>query len=159
MGSRIQQKLLQPGQQAPDFSLLAADGATQTLENVLAHGAAVLAFFKVSCPVCQFAFPFLERLHQSGVKLYGVSQDNAADTSEFASEFGITFPMLLDDKDFRASNDYGVSHVPSVFLIEPGGHLAMAFDGFSKAAMEALGRRFSVEVFRPDEKVPQWKPG
>ena len=39
--------------------------------------ATVLAFFKTDCPTCQFAFPFLERLHErfakSGLRVLGVS--------------------------------------------------------------------------------------
>ena len=150
MGSRVQKQLLQPGQLAPAISALPLDGKQ-----------AVIAFFKSSCPVCQYTFPFLERLHKSGVPLRGISQDNDADSAGFAAEFGITFPMVRDpaEQGFRASNDYGISHVPSIFLIEPDGKLAMAWDGFSKADMEELAGRFSAEVFGPGEKVPQWKPG
>jgi len=139
------------------------DKETQTLENVLRKGPAVLVFFKNSCPVCQYALPFLERLHRSdgGVRVFGISQDDSRVTREFAWEFGLTFPMLIDEEsnDYAVSNAYGISHVPSLFLVEADGTLAMAWDGFSKADMEALGTRFSFEIFHPGEDVPQWKAG
>ena len=61
------------GTKAPDFVLKAMDGKRFSLQEELGSGPVVLAFFKVSCPTCQYAFPFLERLHkaygQKGVKL------------------------------------------------------------------------------------------
>jgi peroxiredoxin len=164
VGARVQRRLLQAGQPAADFSLSGLDKETRTLENVLSSGPALLVFFKNTCPVCQYALPFLERLHRSqpnGVQVFGISQDGSRDTRKFAEEFGLTFPILLDEESdgYRVSNAYGISHVPSLFLADPGGKLAMAWYGFSKADMEALGRRFSFEVFRPGEDVPAWKAG
>jgi len=61
-------------------------------------------FFKVSCPVCQFTFPFLERLHKryggDGVTFLGISQDDARATQNFAKEYGVTFPLLLDESGY-----------------------------------------------------------
>jgi len=63
------------------------DGKPFALRDELARRPVVLAFFKVSCPVCQYAFPFLERLYKAygnkNVALVGVSQDDAKAT--FAS--------------------------------------------------------------------------
>ena len=56
---------LTAGTKAPDFELRAMDGKRFVLRDELAHGPLVLAFFKVSCPTCQYAFPFLERLEQA----------------------------------------------------------------------------------------------
>ncbi len=49
---------LTAGAKAPDFELKAMDGKRFVLREELARGPVVLAFFKVSCPVCQYAFPF-----------------------------------------------------------------------------------------------------
>src|SRR6202044_1054099 len=90
------------GSKAPEFELTAMDDKRFSLEEALAQRPVVLAFFKVSCPTCQYAFPFLERLHKAygqGVKLLGVSQNNAKDTAAFSKEFGVTFPILLDEID------------------------------------------------------------
>ena len=69
------------GTKAPEFELTTLDGKRFVLSEVLSRGPVVLAFFKVSCPVCQFAFPYLERLHkayrQQGYTLVGVSQNDA----------------------------------------------------------------------------------
>ena len=85
----------------------------------------MLAFFKVSCPVCQYAFPFLERLHKAygkkGVALVGVSQNDPKETAAFIKEFGVTFPVLLDPHEsYPVSNAYGLTNVPTRVLDRPG---------------------------------------
>ena len=118
---------LTAGAKAPEFELKAMDGRRFQLRDELARGPVVLAFFKVSCPTCQYAFPFLERLHQayghrpSGdkeVRLVGVSQNDPKDTAAFTKEFGVTFPVLLDEiGKYPVSNAYGLTNVPTVFWI------------------------------------------
>src|SRR6266404_5692319 len=87
------------GKIAPGFSLKALDGKEYSLGALTERGPVVAAFFKISCPVCQFTFPFLERLYQryggDGVTLLGVSQDDARSTNGHRSEYGVTFPMML----------------------------------------------------------------
>ena len=65
------------GQTAPDFRLKALDGKDYLLSALLERGPVVAAFFKISCPVCQFTFPFLERIHKhyagDGVMILGIS--------------------------------------------------------------------------------------
>ena len=72
----------------------------------------MLAFFKVSCPTCQYALPFHERLFKAykgqQVSLVGVSQNKPKIPKAFAKEFGISFPLLLDDTEvYPVSNAYG----------------------------------------------------
>ena len=83
------------------------------------------------------------------------------DTSRFRQRFSLTFPTLLDRQQdvYPASNAFGITNVPSLFLIEPDGVVSMAASGFGKADLEALGKRAGVTVFHPDEKVPEWKGG
>ena len=52
------------GNVAPNFSLKSLDGKEFSLANALQKGPVLLAFFKIGCPVCQFTFPFIERLYQ-----------------------------------------------------------------------------------------------
>ena len=50
------------GNLAPGFSLKSLEDQEYSLGKLLRRGPVVLAFFKISCPVCQFTFPFIERL-------------------------------------------------------------------------------------------------
>ena len=68
---------LKAGKAAPEVSLSDMRGKPFSLRNALQHGPVVLAFFKVSCPVCQYALPLLERIyraHQGKAQIVGVSQ-------------------------------------------------------------------------------------
>ena len=56
---------LATGAKAPEFELKTLEGKRFSLNEELAKGPVVLAFFKVSCPTCQYAFPYLERLYKA----------------------------------------------------------------------------------------------
>ncbi len=165
MASKKQKEVLAAGAQAPDFQLRDLTGRLRTRSEISGGKPVLLAFFKVSCPTCQYAFPFLERIYcgrtRQDIAMYAISQDDAESTREFDGEFGITLPTLLDTEEegYPASNAYGLSHVPSLFLVEPDGRISLAITGFDKNGMEELGRRLGKEPFEPGERVPEWKPG
>src|SRR4051795_7136574 len=111
---------LSKGKQAPAIQLPTLDGGQFSLNDALTSGPAVLVFFKISCPVCQFALPFFERIYQAAkgksVTIIGVSQNSKKDTDFFKKQYGITLPIALDDpKGYPASNAYGLTNVPTIF--------------------------------------------
>ena len=53
---------LSAGKAAPEFTLEKMDGGKFDLREVLSRGPVLAVFFKISCPVCQFTFPYLQRL-------------------------------------------------------------------------------------------------
>ena len=162
MAAHHQHRLLDAGTRAPDFRLTLLDGGETTLADVISHTPALLAFFKITCPVCQLTFPFLERLHAGGkLRVYGISQNDAEDTREFNRRFGITFPTLLDSEEdgFVVSNAYGISSVPTTFLVERDGRISRVSDGWRKKEIEWLGTLAGVGVFRQSDNVPEWKAG
>lgn len=148
------------GQTAPALPLPDLHGRTLDPWNSYQGTSLLLVFFKISCPVCQLALPFLQRLaEQTTLHVIGISQNNARDTKTFLDRFNIEFPVLLDDESlFPASNAYGITQVPSLFLINDG-VIDWASHGFDRLALEELGRRWSIQLFRPDENVPEWRPG
>ena len=165
MGAFKQKEMLRAGRQAPDFRLERLEKGTASLAELRSSRPVLLAFFKTTCPVCQMTLPFLDRLHRAdkpGIPaIYGVSQDDPETTREFNAEFGVTFPMLLDTEEngYPASNDYGISHVPSLFLVDRDGTISWSLEGFNKRELEALAGQAGIALFRPDENVPDWKAG
>jgi peroxiredoxin len=160
--ARLPRKLLAAGDAAPDFALDDLSGATHTLAQILQRGAALLAVYKIGCPTCQLTLPFLDRVHRSGgLQVIGVSQDNAGGTQRFQTNYRIALPSLLDreEDNYRVSNAFGVSHVPSLFLIERDGRISLASEGFVKSELEAIGKRASMDLFGAADNVPQWKAG
>ncbi len=162
---------LADGVRAPDFTLTALDGQEFKLRHALASGPVLLAFFKVSCPVCQLAFPFIERIHKqypdSKVRIIGISQNPARDTKAFNQEYGVTFPVLLDDTEkFPVSNAYGLTNVPTLFLVDPDGTIRLSSVGWARSDIEqfeavvAAGSSFPRKpLFTAKDAVPDFKAG
>jgi peroxiredoxin len=159
------------GTKAPEFELKAMDGKRFSLGEELARGPVVLAFFKVSCPVCQYAFPFLERLHkayrQKGVALVGISQNDPRDTAEFTKEFGVTFPVLLDlQENYPVSNAYGLTNVPTLFWVGPDREIEVSSVGWVRKDFEDIARKMAdaaatkpAIIFQPGDDVRDYRPG
>ena len=159
------------GAKAPEFELKTLDGEGFSLKEELARGPVVLAFFKVSCPTCQYALPFLERLYQAyaknGITLVGISQNDAKETAAFNQQFGIAFPILLDDTGtYPVSNAYGLTNVPSIFWIAQEGEIEISSVGWVKAEFEQINRKMAetgkipaASVFKAGEDVRDFRAG
>jgi peroxiredoxin len=153
--------MLKEGQKAPDCELEQLGGGRVSLREILEQGPAAIVFFKVSCPTCQLALPFLDRLRDSALPVYAVSQDDAARTREFLRLFPVKLPMLLDSAaaGYPASNAFGIEYVPSLFVIEQDGTVTETCEVFDRRAYEELGRRAGRAIFEPGESVPLYQPG
>jgi peroxiredoxin len=165
---------LPAGTKAPDFSLPAvANGGKFSLQDALKlkQGPVLAAFFKVSCPTCQYTFPFLERLHQAHgdkkITIVGISQNNEKDTAAFLKEYGVTFQTLLDDPNgYTVSNAYGLTNVPTLFLIGPDGKIEITSVGWVKPEIEDINRKLAAAqqtqpppIFKPGEDVRDFRAG
>jgi peroxiredoxin len=161
---------LEPGQRVEDFQIATLDGDTFALADALAKGPLVLAFFKITCPTCQYAFPFFDRVYRAyaaKVPWLGVSQDEARYTRDFLREFSVSFPVLLDDTDrYPVSNLFDIANVPSVFLVGADHKVQYSSIGWDKKELEALNTRLAklagvppAPIFSPGERVEAWKAG
>jgi peroxiredoxin len=165
---------LPAGTEAPDFSLPAVlgdkDGGNFSLQSALQQGPVLAAFFKVSCPTCQYAFPYLERIHKAHggkITVVGISQNDQRDTTAFLKEYGVTFPTLLDDPNgYAVSNAYGLTNVPSLFLIGQDGQIEITSVGWIKQEVEDINRKLAaaqqtppLPLFQPGEDVRDFRAG
>jgi len=163
---------LPAGTKAPEFSLPAlGSGGDFSLHAALQEGPVLVAFFKVSCPVCQYTFPFLERIHQSQrdqrFTMVGISQNNQSETASFLKEYGVTFLTLLDDpKGYAVSNAYGLTNVPTLFLIGQDGQIEVSSVGWAKQDVEDINRKLAAVqqtavplIFKAGEDVRDFRAG
>lgn len=161
-----------PGNFAPNFSLNSLDGKEFSLSAALQKGRVLLAFFKIGCPVCQFTFPFLERLYQRykspDVTIVGISQNGPEKTAAFNKEYGVTFPILLDleSKGYIVSNAYGLTMVPTLILVDTDGSVLVSSMGFVKTDLESIANQLverakdsKAALFLPSDSVPDVRPG
>ena len=162
---------LNTGTAAPEFALETMDAKKISLREALSRGPALLVFFKISCPVCQFTLPYVERLYQAykgkNVTILGVSQNNKSDTAGFLRQYGITFPILLDDTDsYPVSNAYGLTNVPTLFWVERDGEIGLSSVGWNRRDLEQINRWMAeagssahAPIFAPGEEIPDFRAG
>jgi peroxiredoxin len=161
---------LATGKQAPNFALTTTDGKLFSLDEALARGPVVLAFFKVSCPVCQYAFPYVDRLYRAlkgrGVTVIGISEDNARDTADFVKTFGLSLPIALEPAPYPVSTAYDLTNVPTVFEIDSDGKIITTSVGWDRSDLESIYRHYSdgnttmpAALFKAGESVADFKAG
>jgi peroxiredoxin len=162
---------LEAGVHAPQFELHAVNGPGFSLQSALKRGPVLAIFFKISCPVCQYAFPYFERIYKaygsSKVSIVGISQNDKPETAEFMKRYGVTFPVLLDDtKAFPVSNAYGLTNVPTAFWIAEDGEIEISSVGWVRQDIEEFARKIASAgaqapkpIFQPAEQVPDFRAG
>ncbi len=157
---------LEPGALFPPLALRDARGARldPPADETL------YAVFKTTCPVCEFTWPFLERIRQrtegEGLRILAVSQDDPGQTAAFHERLGVHLATAFDREPWSASDALGVTTVPTLFRVGPTGTVEETIVGFDRAGMEGLSRRAAAlsgrpatPLFRADEHVPAIKPG
>ena len=105
------EKQLQPGDQAPDFSLPATTGTTISLRDYLGKKRVVLYFYpKDDTPGCtKEACSF--RDHQDHIQaqdtvVLGVSADSLDSHGKFIKKYNLNFPLLAD-VEHQVAKAYG----------------------------------------------------
>ena len=90
------------------------------------------------------------------------------DTAAFIKEYGITFPVLLDDThSYPVSNAYGLTNVPTVFWIAPDGEIEISSVGWVRKEMEEFNQRAAQALVHehadrcsvPDEQIADFRAG
>lgn len=132
---------LAPGDTAPDFTLLAADGSTVTLSDLRGENVIVYFYPAASTPACaQQACDFrdsLASLQAAGYRVLGVSPDAVEALATFAQEDALTFPLLSDPDHavleawgaWGEKNLYGrlvTGVIRSTVVVAPDGGVALA---------------------------------
>ena len=157
---------LPQGSRAPEFVLTDVDGVQFSLSSALRSGPVLVTFYKTDCPTCQYGLPFLDRLAGglggSGATAVVVSQDTPFESERFSAVYGFSTRQLFDTEDsgFAVSDAYGLTNVPSTFLIAQDGRIAHTMVSWSKEDLEEIARKLEVSSpFEPGEEVLPFRPG
>lgn len=120
---------------APDFELQTLQGETVRLSDYI--GKKVLVnFWATWCTSCKAELPHMQRFYEhhqdKGVEILAVnvtSQDNGkAAVEDIATQYGLTYKLLLDEDGFAAM-DYQILSLPTSFFINEEGHIVEAIAG------------------------------
>lgn len=120
------------GAEAPDFTLADIGGKQVSLSEFKGK-AVILDFFASWCPPCRQEVPDFVELQKTygnqGLVVIGVALVNKAEAKSFAEQFGINYPVLIDDK--KASDLYGpIRSIPTTFIIDKSGKIVKMYIGF-----------------------------
>ena len=113
-----------PGQLAFDFTLDDVSGQRIKLSDLRGHPV-VINFWATWCPPCRQELPALQSAYQrfrdKGVVLLGVDlKENAETIQNFTTQFGLTYPLLLD-RDGAVSERYQVRGIPTTVIVNADG--------------------------------------
>lgn len=150
---------LQPGTQAPDFTLQDAQGHETALADYRGKNVIIYFYPKAATPGCTTqACDFrdsLASLQGKGYEVIGISPDAPEALAGFTGDFSLTFP-LLSDEDHAVALAYGAwgeklvngeiteGIVRSTVVLDTEGNVTLAqyqvkADGHVAALKEALG--------------------
>jgi peroxiredoxin len=160
-----------PGAPAPDFDLPIVGGGYRGLRDIVEPGGGILVFFKESCEASKLLLPHLNSLARALEReerlFLAVAQEDEAATRAFRDAHGLAFAVASDLAPYDASVEYGVTNVPTLFVIDGAGVIAERIVGFVKAEYLALGPAIEQALALGDappildspETMPDLKPG
>ena len=136
---RLEDKLLKPRLEAPDFDLCSIDGGKIKLSDY--RGKVVwLTFWRVGCPPCREEIPYLEELYskynKKGLVVLGFNfADDKKIALDFLRQYSVTFPNILDSSDEATKTGfviYTASAAPVNYIIDSEGKIAAVWLGYDK---------------------------
>lgn len=119
----------QVGFKAPEFTLNTPDGETYSLSEM--YGQAILVnLWATWCPPCRAEMPAIERMYQEykdqGFVVLAINmtyQDDPFAIVPFAKEYGLTFPILLEETGDTASA-YQLRSLPTSYFVDRDGTIS-----------------------------------
>lgn len=123
---------LEKGQQAPDFKLQTLSGEEVSLSDYQGEKV-MINFWATWCPPCRAEMPDMEEFSQNeDVQVLAINltetESGVEGVRDFAEEFGLTFPILLD-KDVAVANEYQINPVPTSIFVDKEGKISSVMLG------------------------------
>jgi len=151
--------VLAAGAAAPSFTL--PDAVTgEAVTDPWRAGRTVIVFFKVTCPVCKMVAPKLTALADGGARVVAVGEDPPAALQRYANEEAQQVPTVSEATPYPVSDAYGISTVPSLFLVEADGTVAEAIGGWDRARWNEVAAACGAPaVSAVGDGLPVFRPG
>jgi len=152
--------MLSVGDKAPSLTLPAVDGGEE-VSDPWTEGTTLLAFFKVSCPVCKMVAPMLTKLAEGGGRVVAVGEDPPEAIAQYSESHGQRVPSLSQAAPYSVSEAYGLEAVPTVFLIGDDGEIQQAIAGWNRDTWNELAATMGLAepLSTPDDGLRPFRPG
>lgn len=134
--------LLKVGAVAPEWELMNSEGNNVKLSDL--KGKVVLMdFWATWCPPCRAAMPAVQKLHEKyagkPVAIFGVNCWERGDAAAYMANNNFTYGLLL--KADKVAGAYGVTGIPTFYLIGPDGKILHAGSGFGPGIKETIEKK------------------
>jgi peroxiredoxin len=127
--------LVEEGHTAPDFDLPRIGGGRVSLAELRGRQPVLVVLWAVWCPPCVQEFEELKRLHRTfadrGLSILAVGvryHQSLEEVREFARDRQVDFPVLYDESE-KFVQQYGISFIPTNFLIDRDGVVRLRANG------------------------------
>ena len=112
------------------FSGLLMDGTTFSVAD-FSEKPMMLHFWATWCPICELGNGNIQSISEDYNVISVASwSENKANVEKYMRENQITFPVILDN-DGELANKFGLSGVPTSFIIGPKGNIKFVESGYS----------------------------
>jgi thiol-disulfide isomerase/thioredoxin len=133
---------------APDFTVYDRKGNKVKLSDFVGKPV-VLNFWASWCPPCRSEMPDFDKVYGEVksdvvfmmVDLSDGKRETQASGQRYVNSKGFTMPVYFDN-DQQAANAYGISSIPTTFLIKPDGSIVDKYSGAIN--METLRNAISI---------------
>ncbi len=157
----LAQALLQPGAQAPDFSLKDLEGKSVSLSQFSRNKTTIILFWSTwsaNSPKALKRFEgFYKKYKDRGIQVIGINADNQTISNadiegikKLVKELDITFPVLLD-RELNTFHTYDIIALPSTLVIAEG-KVAYALPGLPLVGAEDMFDYLLVLAGEPPRK-------
>jgi len=125
------------GTASRNFTLTDLDGKAVSLSSFRGNSVVILDFWATWCGPCRLTMPVLQRLKDSlggrGLVVLSIDlRENPATVRSFIQQNGFTMRVLMDS-DGAVSGAWGVSGIPSLFVIDKEGNVRHQEVGYDPA--------------------------
>ncbi|MFD1862596.1 thiol-disulfide oxidoreductase ResA [Planococcus chinensis] len=124
--------ILEPGDEAPNFSLTDLEGNQHKLSDYKGQGV-FLNFWGTWCEPCKEEMPAMASQYadykDKGVQVLAVNiAQSDFEVKSFADQYGLTFPVVIDKtKDVMTA--YNIRPLPTTVLVNPEGDIERIITG------------------------------
>lgn len=105
-------------------------GQTISLNAQLGHPL-IINFWATWCGPCIEEMPLLDGLFQTGIPVVGINTglEQPTDVQRWVNQFGLSFPIIMDDNTRRFERLYRVQGLPATFFVDANGFIRYIIRG------------------------------
>jgi len=125
-----EERMMLTGSRAASFTLKTLEGEPVALDQTRGK-VVVLDFWATWCPPCREELPYIEKLREEfagQVQFFGVNNEDSGTVKDFLRKHKYELPVLMDGKR-QVDRQYGISAIPTMFIIDKQGVIREHFIG------------------------------